>query len=133
MVAGLCVYSRTDIFYSIRVAPSRFLETILVTSSFPTMAQIDGNEPKKEPKQRDIEYSLKYNDAEFEYRHVILPSEIIKKLPKPMRLLSETEWRSLGVQQSLGWVHYEVHQPEPHVLLFRRPLGTNPTTGRVDK
>lgn len=23
-------------------------------------------------------------------------------------------------------------RPEPHILLFRRPLGTNPITGRVD-
>lgn len=27
--------------------------------------------------------------------------------------------------------HYEVHKPEPHVLLFRRPLGTDPRTGAV--
>lgn len=26
--------------------------------------------------------------------------------------------------QSLGWEHYEVHEPEPHILLFKysRPL-----------
>ena len=23
-------------------------------------------------------------------------------------------------------------RPEPHILLFRRPLGTDPQTGRVD-
>jgi len=77
----------------------------------------------------DIEYSKKYNDDKFEYRHVILPKEVAKRLPEPQRLLSETEWRSLGVQQSLGWVHYEVHRPEPHILLFRRPVGTDPRTG----
>lgn len=27
--------------------------------------------------------------------------------------------------------HYEVHKPEPHVLLFRRPLGTDPRTGAL--
>ena len=48
------------------------------------------------------------------------------------RLLSENEWRSIGVQQSRGWMHYETHKPEPHILLFRRPLGTNPLTGAVD-
>ena len=47
------------------------------------------------------------------------------------RLLSENEWRSLGVQQSRGWVHYEIHKPEPHILLFRRPLGTDPNTGNA--
>ncbi|XP_025263744.1 cyclin-dependent kinases regulatory subunit isoform X2 [Camponotus floridanus] len=34
--------------------------------------------------------------------------------------LIQTEWRNLGVQQSPGWVHYMMHGPEPHVLLFRR-------------
>ena len=64
-------------------------------------------------------------------RHVILPRETAKALPQPLRLLSENEWRSIGVQQSRGWVHYEIHRPEPHVLLFRRPLGTDPITGKV--
>lgn len=58
-------------------------------------------------------------------RHVTLPPEIAKLLPRDPktnlpRLLSEEEWRALGVQQSPGWVHYAVHRPEPHVLLFRR-------------
>lgn len=25
----------------------------------------------------------------------------------------------LTIQQSLGWEHYEVHEPEPHILLFK--------------
>ena len=25
-----------------------------------------------------------------------------------------------------GWEHYALHRPEPHILLFRRPLGTDP-------
>lgn len=45
----------------------------------------------------EIEYSEKYNDDEFEYRHVLLPKHIFKKVGRA-RLLSETEWRSLGVQ-----------------------------------
>mmetsp|Transcript_41601 Transcript_41601/g.69503 ORF Transcript_41601/g.69503 Transcript_41601/m.69503 type:complete len:91 (-) Transcript_41601:336-608(-) len=68
-----------------------------------------------------IQYSEKYYDDVFEYRHVVLPTDIAKMLPKN-RLLSEAEWRSLGVQQSRGWVHYAVHRPEPHIMLFRRPL-----------
>ncbi|GBG68240.1 hypothetical protein CBR_g2791 [Chara braunii] len=54
-------------------------------------------------------------------RHVVLPPDIAKHLPKN-RLLSEQEWRSLGVQQSRGWMHYAIHRPEPHIMLFRRPL-----------
>lgn len=35
--------------------------------------------------------------------------------------MTETEWRNLGIQQSPGWVHYMIHSPEMHVILFRRP------------
>ncbi|XP_009883972.1 PREDICTED: cyclin-dependent kinases regulatory subunit 2 [Charadrius vociferus] len=54
-------------------------------------------------------------------KHVMLPRELSKQVPKS-HLMSEEEWRRLGVQQSLGWVHYMIHEPEPHILLFRRPL-----------
>jgi cyclin-dependent kinase regulatory subunit CKS1 len=51
----------------------------------------------------DIEYSEKYEDDSYEYRHVLLPKDIYKRLPKG-KLLTESEWRALGVQQSRGWV-----------------------------
>ncbi|BDA47542.1 Cyclin-dependent kinases regulatory subunit 1 [Coccomyxa sp. Obi] len=68
-----------------------------------------------------IQYSEKYYDDVYEYRHVVLPSDIAKLLPKGV-LLSENEWRQIGVQQSRGWVHYAIHRPEPHIMLFRRPI-----------
>ncbi|KAI8323685.1 CKS-domain-containing protein [Martensiomyces pterosporus] len=68
----------------------------------------------------DIYYSERYYDDEFEYRHVSLPEGLRKYLPNPPRLMTEDEWRSLGVRQSPGWEHYMVHEPEPHVLLFKR-------------
>lgn len=85
----------------------------------------------------EIEYSEKYADDVYEYRHVILPKRVMKEMMRLMqtgelRLLTETEWRGIGVQQSRGWTHYEVHRPEPHILLFRRPIGTNPVTGLID-
>ena len=43
-------------------------------------------------------------------RHVILPSDIAALLPKG-RMMSEAEWRKLGVQQSRGWIHYMLHRP----------------------
>ena len=49
---------------------------------------------------------------------MILPKHVSKGAPKG-RLLSESEWRGLGVQQSRGWVHYAIHRPEPHIMLFR--------------
>ena len=43
-------------------------------------------------------------------RHVILPPDISKSVPKN-HLMTETEWRNLGVQQSPGWIHYMIHLP----------------------
>ncbi len=40
--------------------------------------------------------------------------------PGVLRILSVKEWRDIGITQSMGWEHYEVHAPEPHILLFRR-------------
>ncbi|WWD21261.1 hypothetical protein CI109_105745 [Kwoniella shandongensis] len=78
-----------------------------------------------------IIYSDRYSDDRFEYRHVILPKQMLKLIPKSyfspddsglLRILEENEWRGIGITQSLGWEHFEVHAPEPHILLFRRPL-----------
>jgi hypothetical protein len=41
---------------------------------------------------------------------VVLPKEMAKTIPKT-HLLTEDEWRSIGVQQSKGWVHYMIHEP----------------------
>eukprot|EP00043_Microstomoeca_roanoka_P028974 m.20345 g.20345 ORF g.20345 m.20345 type:complete len:77 (-) comp8860_c0_seq1:260-490(-) len=68
-----------------------------------------------------IAYSSKYMDDTHEYRHVFLPKELVEKVPQD-HLMTETEWRNLGVQQSRGWIHYMIHRPEPHILLFRRKL-----------
>lgn len=43
----------------------------------------------------EIEYSEKYFDDYFEYRHVLLPKTTYKKMPRS-RLLTEMEWRNLG-------------------------------------
>ncbi|KAI1917145.1 Cyclin-dependent kinases regulatory subunit (Cell division control protein cks1) [Ophidiomyces ophidiicola] len=77
-----------------------------------------------------IHYSARYSDNEFEYRHVQLPKNMLKEIPPEyfdqskgtLKLLWEEEWRGLGITQSLGWEHYEVHEPEPHILLFKRPI-----------
>lgn len=75
-----------------------------------------------------IHYSTRYSDDKFEYRHVILPKNMLKVIPRDyfnsetgtLRILMEQEWRGLGITQSLGWEHYETHAPEPHILLFKR-------------
>jgi cyclin-dependent kinase regulatory subunit CKS1 len=71
-------------------------------------------------RRKAIVYSPRYSDEKYVYRHVILPRSMVCLLPTD-RLMLENEWRSLGVQQSPGWVHYAIHTPEPHILLFRRP------------
>ena len=67
---------------------------------------------------RRIHYSDRYSDDQYEYRHVILPKPLFKLIPKSyfnndetgtLRLLADHEWRGIGIQQSLGWVHYEIH------------------------
>lgn len=37
----------------------------------------------------EIEYSEKYYDDYYEYRHVILPKEVMKKIPHKGKVLSE--------------------------------------------
>ncbi|XP_019963023.1 cyclin-dependent kinases regulatory subunit 2 [Paralichthys olivaceus] len=71
--------------------------------------------------RNEICYSDRYSDEHYEYRHVVLPRKMAQYVPRS-HLMSEDEWRQLGVQQSQGWVHYMIHKPEPHILLFRRPL-----------
>lgn len=80
-----------------------------------------------------IMYSKRYSDDHYEYRyrplpletvlhvyrHVILPKQLAKYIPTS-RLMEESEWRAIGVTQSPGWVHYMIHAPEPHILLFKR-------------
>jgi len=72
----------------------------------------------------EIEYSEMIHDNIYEYRHVCLPKRITKEMlcTFPLsRALTEDEWRSLGVQQSQGWVHF-MFSDVPHILFFRKPI-----------
>ncbi|CAJ1360695.1 unnamed protein product, partial [Effrenium voratum] len=81
----------------------------------------------------EIEYTERYKDDSnlFEYRHVHLTkaakAKVMRLSDSMRRLLTEEEWRGVGVLQSPGWEHYEWHCPEPHILLFRRRLDTHPS------
>ena len=87
--------------------------------------EVEDEEEKEEGAVMDFcHYSEKYADAVFEYRHVKIPFSWVSKVPWD-RMLTEEEWRALGVHQSRGWIHYARHKPEPHILLFRRPLPEN--------
>ena len=52
-----------------------------------------------------ITYSDRYSDDQYEYRHVILPQAISNILPQT-HLLTETEWRNIGIQQSPGKIKF---------------------------
>lgn len=73
-----------------------------------------------------------------------------------LRILKDAEWRKIGITQSLGWEHYEVHgkfpkgiecmtfsieksliryglsAPEPHILLFRREKDFQEKVGEAE-
>jgi len=56
----------------------------------------------------------RYSDDEYEYRHVQLPKQMLKIIPKDyfdgargtLKLLWEEEWRALGITQVLE-VHHQ--------------------------
>lgn len=47
----------------------------------------------------DIQYSARYHDDTYEYRHVHLPDHLLPFIPNHPKLLAEHEWRSIGIQQ----------------------------------
>lgn len=55
-----------------------------------------------------IQYSERYYDDIYEYRHVILSQDYARNVPK-CHLMTETEWRNLGICQSTGWVRKEIN------------------------
>ena len=54
----------------------------------------------------------------------MLPKDIAKLVPKG-HLMSESEWRSIGVQQSQGWIHYLKHDPGNCSNLLKGICGDN--------
>lgn len=72
-----------------------------------------------------VRYSERYADDKFEYRHVIITSDVLqlcKNLGYPEKFLTEEQLKGMGIQQSRGWIHYAYHNPERNILLFKRPL-----------
>ena len=75
-------------------------------------------------------YGEKFNDGKYEYRNVVVPNskgEYLHQIGlvynrQHKKLLSENEWRSLGISQAEGWEHYAHYQPEPLVLMFRKRI-----------
>jgi len=71
------------------------------------------------------EYVPLFEFEGYRYRvvHCSNESPIIQRLPRPMRLLTEYEWRhELRIHQSRGWEHYSFLRSEPNALLFRQKI-----------
>ena len=121
--------SQTTLHTRVRVAIAPQLPFFDVTMSKPRYLT-DSERAKILEFQDMIHYSPRYSDDINEYRHVMLPKNMLKAIPQDyfnpetgtLRILHEDEWRGLGITQSLGWAHYEAHAPEPHILLFKRPI-----------
>mmetsp|Transcript_103954 Transcript_103954/g.291175 ORF Transcript_103954/g.291175 Transcript_103954/m.291175 type:complete len:156 (-) Transcript_103954:218-685(-) len=80
----------------------------------------------------ETDYSEKYCDDVYEYRRVTVPRAMVALFPQG-RCMTDSEWRSYGITMSRGWEHYDHHNPEANILLFRRVLGTDPRSGRIPK
>ena len=80
----------------------------------------------------EMEYSGKYRDDCYEYRHIILTKPQFKRIRDIDGLIPEEIWRNeFEVQVTKGWKNYARYAGEPHILLLRRPIGTDPETGIV--
>ena len=55
-----------------------------------------------------IMYSDKYDDENFEYRHVTLPPDLAKLVPRN-HLMTETEWRNLGRFSEENKIKYDMY------------------------
>ncbi|XP_023937807.1 cyclin-dependent kinases regulatory subunit [Bicyclus anynana] len=66
-----------------------------------------------------LHYSTNYYDPVYEYKDVRVPLTMLKRVPRD-RLMTEEEWRRLGIKLEHGWEHYMIYCREPHILLFRR-------------
>lgn len=67
-----------------------------------------------------IMYSSRYadDDGTYEYRCVVLPSSLHCRLSFKV-LLTEPEWRKLGLQMSPGWEHVAYYRSTA-TMMFRR-------------
>ena len=68
--------------------------------------------------QAELSYNLVTDSFASVVKYTDLFVNFLKHFTKFFKF--QTEWRNLGVQQSVGWVHYMIHVPEPHIIMFRR-------------
>eukprot|EP00494_Astrolonche_serrata_P004418 UN04431 len=71
-----------------------------------------------------ILYGRVRQDDFFLYREVVVPEWLGIQLSNNY-LLSEPEWRAIGIQMSQGWMNYDLSD-ECTILKFRKAHGTEP-------
>lgn len=68
----------------------------------------------------EIKYTERFKTNDYEYTHVILPKSYLQRISN--QVMSENEWRSLGISLGTAWENFMIFKPERHVILFRRKI-----------
>lgn len=84
-----------------------FIDNIHYSSRYPILRVLQPQSLVYEGKEGTNQACYRYNDDEYEYRHVQLPKQMLKAIPKEyfdgsrgtLKLLWEDEWRALGITQ----------------------------------
>ena len=81
----------------------------------------------------------RYNDNDFEYRHVQLPKQMLKAIPKDyfdgargtLKLLWEDEWRGLGITQVQPHRNHLLKQEQVAYTTQHMTNGSNSAESRM--
>lgn len=49
-----------------------------------------------------------------------ITKDVLKKVPKTEKTMTEEEWRSLGIKRSKGWKYYYIYHRELSVIMLRK-------------
>lgn len=113
--------------------PSRQLPTLTISTSLSLFhcPNTSNNQSNLKPTIKSSllhSFTSQFNELLLQHhaRHVILPKPLLKQIPKEyfdpeepgvLRILKDQEWRGIGITQSLGWEHYEVHGELTRILV----------------
>lgn len=81
----------------------------------------------------NFSYSKTYQDDQYDYRNVALPSSRMFASITANTLLRESEWRKIGIHQASGWVNYAI-SPTKDILFFRKTKeGKDKSLGALER
>ncbi|KXN71127.1 cell cycle regulatory protein [Conidiobolus coronatus NRRL 28638] len=78
----------------------------------------------------DINYSPYYTHGDWNYRIVSVPKKLLKYIPRNT-LLTNRQWQSVGIIMSDSWEHYQLFEPEPQSMMFRKYVGSQKSSGKA--